>query len=344
MRYKKEVFLIKGRYYASSILSLVEYGAIEGSITTDDYHPVQVIKWFCPNMIIIRHGHKWGLFPSICVCAEELTDYASEDDNPFIYDSFRLLCHEDAEHNNELFDSFILLNTGEKWHAVKIEIGEGLVAKLIKEPALETDSDIALFEAIEEKYRMNLRFRDLSENEAENNKDNCDTEELREFDVDRDFVQRYYNSFDDCSNTTSFMRMILFDFPYQYWYDINLYYAVAHRSPHAALIIGKHLLDEVTKGIARDKESGDNCYKPDESYYNKRLGNSIEYLKQAKRYADESGDTTLSDIAWLYMQKAEDLYNERQPRAKQPVRLWPTPPKPLKGEPGAPIPIGYKRE
>ncbi len=346
MSYKREVFLIKGRYYASGFDFFVDYGAVEDSLTIDDYYGVQAVRWFRPNLLIIRHGHKWGLFPSINVVAEDYTDYASENDNPFIYDSFRILCHEDAEHNNELFDSFVLLNVGERWYAVRIEIGKGLVTELNIESDLETDSDSALLEAIEERYKMKLKFRDLSQNDGDSN-DSDDKEELTDFNIDRDFKKRYYNPCDCCSDTTSFTRMILFGLSDPYWggieHDISFYYAAAHRSPHAALIIGKLLLDRVTEGIANDKKNGDKYYKPDISYYYTRLDRSIEYLRLAKRYADESGDTTLSDIAWLYLEKAEDFDREIKPKAKQQQGRLATIPQEWIAK-GCPIPLGMKKK
>ena len=340
MSYKSEVFLIKGRYYASGFDFFVNYGAVESGLTIDDCIPVQAVKSFMPNMLIIRHGHRWGLFPSICVISEDSTDYASKDDNPFKYDSFRILCHEDAEYNNELFDSFILLNVGERWHAVKIEIGKGLVAELSDVSGLETDSDSALLEAIEERYKMSFKFRDLSQSDGESN-DSCYKEELTEFDIDRDFRKRYYNAFDCCSDNTCFTRMILFGLPF--FLDTSFYYAAAHRNPYAALIIGKYLLEEVTRWIAANKENGDKDDKPDISHYYTRLDSSIEYLRLAKHYADESGDTTLSDIAWLYLEKAEAFDREIKPKAKhQKGGLATIPPEWIAK--GFPIPVGMKKK
>lgn len=329
MSYKNEVFLIKGRYYStvssSSVFFFLRYGAVEGSLTVDETVGVKAFDPFCHDVLIKKRGHKWGLFPLVYIHTEGNADWASDDNNPFIYDSFKILCHEDVERGNELFDSFILLNEGNKWHAVRIDRGEGVI-HLNNESGLETNSDTTLLEAIEEKYKMRLKFRDLIKKDNDKTISQEKSVSIPEFDLDKDF-RECFKRYDDISVNTCLIRLILSGTKNNCGINGCLLYAVAHKSPHAAILIGKQILEDVTERITEDKKSGDDCFRSDDSYYNKMLNCSIEYFRLAKHYSDESGDTTLSDIAWVYLTKAESVYRGLRPlRKRQTGQSTTTPP------------------
>ncbi len=321
--YKSEVFLIKGRYYTFTqnhlMFPLIRYGAVEGGLSIDDGYSASASDRNCSDVLIYRHGPKWGLFPALEIIGQ-CADWASENDNPFIYDSFRILY---SENSDPYIDSFILLKKDGIWRAVSIVYGQDTEIELPLEPGLESDTDDILLHALEERYGIKLIHRVPAREIDEPGSKNQD--ERREFDFDKDFIGSLglgWSKFD-------VLKLILgFDD-----YDLSLpyLYAAAHKNAYAAILIGKSLFKDVP-------EQTDTCSIND--FHDTVLDCSLNYFKLAKGYADEAEDKTASDIASAFIEEAEYVQEKRRPK---PVSQFPIKPgKKLSGGLGGPAPTRLK--
>ena len=298
--YKSEVFLIKGKYYTFTqnhmMFPLIQYGAVEGGITIDETVPLRAFDEICADVLIMRHGSKWGLFPTFEITGQGCADWASINDTPFIYDSIKILSYKDPKRFNESFDSFILLKEQENWKAVRIEKGRGSEIELPLESGLESSSDSFLIEQLEQKYGVKFDVHDVSISSP-------DKEEPKEFDVFKDFKWNFWGG-----DEIELLRAVIGN--YEYELSMPYLYAAAHKDEYATLLIGKSLLKDVPKKRVEKDANGKDLIEFDDTI----LERSVSYLELAKKYADEVGNKTISDIARVYLDEARHVHETRHPR------------------------------
>ena len=308
--YKSEVFLIKGKYYSFTqnhmMFPLIRYGAIENGLTIDDSVALRAFDEICADVLIMKHESKWGLFPMLEITGQGCADWASTNDTPFIYDSFKILSYKDPERYNETFDSFILLNEKDKWSAVKIVKGKEREIELPVEPDLESCSDSMIIQKLEQKYGIVLEVKEVSNSYSDDEED----EEVPVFDDDKDFMKR----FDLIGDDKTFLRLIIgLD---QYDLGRDFLYAVAHKNMYAAILIGKSLLSDIPRRIAK-RDSTEQEKELEEAmkhHHDIVLNTCMDYFKLGKKYAVQSGNTIMSEIADVYIEEAQDVYNSRHPK------------------------------
>ncbi|MCR4859994.1 MAG: hypothetical protein K5910_04960 [Bacteroidales bacterium] len=283
--YKEEVFLIKGRYYTftqnHTVFPLIKYGAVEGGLTIDRSKGIGKYDGSCVDILVMEHNGKWGVFPRISFNGMGCADWASENDRPFVYDDY-LVASSGVFGDDEpdTYETFLLLKEDGLWKAFRDTRGTDAAIDLPEETGLSFGDVDAVLKGLEERYALALKVQDRQ--------DMGNDEPV--FDTTMDFVKQYSIH----GENRRFIEMI-FGLE-KYSPDKACLYAAAHQNAVAAILIGKSLLD----GIRKADKDGEFL----DDYGKAVLGSSIDYLTSGKRYAEQSGDTTMADIAEVFLDQA----------------------------------------
>jgi len=287
--FKEEVFLIKGHYYTFSqnyiAIPLTNYGAIEGGITIDSTDRIGKFDGFAADVLIKKHGDKWGVFKSVSINGMGCVDWATDDDNPFVYDDYQIASNGYFGDDPDGYETFLLLKKKGQWKAFRLIRGETTPICLQEEDGLVFKSKIVIKKRLEDKYNIKLRCQEKC--------DYNDSENSSEFDDDKDFMKRY-----SLRGEHRFISMVLG--LESYLPDMSLILAAAHKNVYATVLIGKYLISEYKQNA---KVSDTNL----NDYEKKLLDTCIDYFTLGKQYADLTNNKTMSDIAMVFWEKARAL-------------------------------------
>lgn len=296
--YKEEVFLIKGRYYTFTqnylAIPLTRYGAIEGGITIDDSDRIGKYDDYCADVLIKKHDGKWGVFPSVSINGMGCADWASENDNPFIYEDYLIASSGEFGEDPNTYETFLLLKNGALWEAHRVVEGTESPISLPIEDGLSFEDEKVLVDKLEQKYGISLHVQERYN--IPNEEDECTV-----FDDNKEFVRRYTLSGDN----KRFIKMLFGMEPYMP--DMSYLYAAAHKNVYATILIGKNILDDFLKQDKEGKQEKLNDYEK------ALLDCCMDYLSLGKQYAEIAHNTTMSDIADVLLDEAQDIRIFRSP-------------------------------
>lgn len=120
--------------------------------------------------------------------------------------------------------------------------------------------------------------------------------------------------FDLIGDDKTFLRLIIGLDKYDLGRDFL--YAVAHKNMYAAILIGKSLLSDIPRRIAKkDSTEQEKVLEEAMSHHHDIVLNTcMDYFKLGKQYADQSGNAIMSQIADVYIEEAQDVYKSRHPK------------------------------
>ena len=271
-KYKDEVFLIKDRYYTFSsvyhIFPMVEYGAVEASLTIDMSDDLHFSDCFS-DVLILQHGEKWGFFPRIA-CSGGSVDWASIDSQPFQYEDFRATIDYSGIGEADEFGLIFLKKDG-RWGAIKAV--DHIPSPVIIESFLpfEYDTFDSILEAASHKCGHRIDVKLVSDRIVD---------EAPAFDVKADFMSKFSLTDD----TRSVLDVVLGMSGYEL--DKDILYAAAHHNPYALIIVGRKLYEE-------EKETREGWYSSDSA----KVQCARSYLKLAVVAARSENNKTLEEIA-----------------------------------------------
>ena len=302
MRYKNELFLIKGRYFTHigfvGDFPLADYGAVEGGVVVDADDSAIKGRGFVPDVLLACHNGKWGVIPALEICSESSAVFASADSNPFTYDDYEVARSEENNDNQEPVEVFILLKKDGDWKAMRVEHGPSVLLEE-EQPVSNTSEDLVT--ELDEKYSVHLHLQE---------KATAPDEKLPEFDIYENFLNRYiYNG-----KTIRLTKMLIGLEPYEY--DKAFMFAAAHKEPYATILMGRELLAMV-QGFSEKRDEADETRL---ARYDAMLETCKAYLMLGKQYAEEKGDATLADIAEALYDEACEVYTfSKKNRASRPL-------------------------
>lgn len=297
--FKEEVFLIKGRYYTGNSIygdfPFVIFGAVEGSLIIDETDWLSYSGFpVAPDVYIMRHGQKWGLFPLVSASGGSSV-HASVDDKPFVYNDYRF-SENYMGAGKPMECGFVFLKKDEQWGLFMVENHDSKFAagERIKEYLpFNYERFEAIYEVACQKFgatiplKTEFRIRD---------------EDCWEFDVNEDFLR----GFDRPNSSERIMEMAA-GHGYYKLVGKDTLYAAARRNPYALTLIGRKLYDDVKKEIAEATEPSEEKDRD----LTAKLKCSEEYLNLATTAAKAEGNEELGFIISNLLAEVTNLLRDQ---------------------------------